>query len=99
MKLIITTAAIALTVASAAFAGQDYATDTVSTRSVPASTYQDNRDRGQFPADTLSVTIGQKSTVDAIAYQTERDLGLYQDEIVNVYTFSGQPADTYPSLR
>ncbi|CUH65192.1 hypothetical protein TG4357_01713 [Thalassovita gelatinovora] len=99
MKLFITAAAIALTASSVAYADQGYANDTVSTRNVVAATYQDNRDRGQFPTDTLSVTVGQKSVVDAVGYQTERDLGLYQDEAVNVYTFSGQPADTYPSLR
>lgn len=100
MKLVIATTAFALTAVSAAFAGQDYAVDTISTRSVAAESYQTNRDSALNPAGTLYVTVGQERIVEASEYLAPRDKGLNYDETVSVYTFGSKSIPVAsPSLR
>lgn len=93
MKLVIAAIAFALTAVSAASAGQDYAADTIMTRSVPAASYQEAREYVIHPAETLTVTIGQKRAVDAADYLTERDRVLNLGDSVNVYSFASDLAE------
>ncbi|MBR9652351.1 hypothetical protein [Thalassovita aquimarina] len=99
MKLIIATAAFALTAASAAFAGQDYTAETVMTRSVPAAFHEADRDRGLYSGDTLSVTVGQKDTLAASGYLFTRDEGQYRGETVPVHVFGSLANLENGSLR
>lgn len=91
MKLVIATAAFALTTVSAvssAYAGQGYAADTVMSRSVPAASYQEPREKAVYPAETVTVTVGHKSVLNAADYLSERDLAQIVGDSVNVYTFA-----------
>lgn len=99
MKLVIATAAFALTAASAAFAGQDYAADAVMTRSVQVGLHEADRDRGLYSSDILSVTVGQKETLAASGYLFTRDEGQVRGETVAVNVFGSLANLENGSLR
>lgn len=99
MKLVIATAAFAVTAASAAFASQDYAADTVMTRSVETEIHQTDRDRGLYAGGILSVTVGQKQSLVASDYLFTRDEGQYRGETVPVHVFGSLANVEDGSLR
>ncbi|MYM55663.1 hypothetical protein [Thalassovita mangrovi] len=88
MKLVIATAAFALTAVSAASAAQNYAADTVMTRSVPAASYQEARENAVYPSEIVTVTVGHKSVLNAVDSLSARDQAQIVGDSVNVYTFA-----------
>jgi hypothetical protein len=92
MNRIIMTAIAAATLSTAAYAGNVTASDTLATRSEPASVIVFERDRGISGSDTIEATAGTPLMVDAGLILEQRDLAIAEDGQVTVYSFAA-PAD------
>ncbi|MFU8864426.1 MAG: hypothetical protein ACNA7O_10960 [Rhodobacterales bacterium] len=90
MKRIIMTAIAAATFGSAAYA-TPATTDTLMTRSEPATVTVFERDRGINGSDTATATAGAPSMVDAELYLEPRDQAIAENGQVTVYTFASAP--------
>lgn len=79
-------------IAAATFGSVAYATDTLATRSEPASVTVFERDRGISGSDTIAATAGTPSMVDAGLILEPREQAIAEDGQVTVYSFDA-PAD------
>lgn len=87
MKRIIMTAIAAATFGSAAYA-TPASTDTLMTRSEPATVTVFERDRGINGSDTATVTAGAPSMVNAGLILVPRDQAIAENGQVTVYSFA-----------
>lgn len=97
MKRIIMTAIAAATFGSAAYA-TEATTDTLMTRSEPATITVFERDRGISGSDTTTATAGVASMVDADLILLPRDQAIAEDGQVTVYSFASSPNNSAVSF-
>jgi hypothetical protein len=89
MNRIILTAIAAATLSTAAYAGDmASASDTLTTRSEPATVTVFERDRGISGSDMIEATSGVAAMVDADQILAPRDLAIAEDGQVTVYSFA-----------
>ncbi len=94
MTRIIMTAIAAVTLGTAAYATDVANTDTLMTRSEPATVTLFERDRGLSDSDVISATAGAPSMVDAGLILEPRDQAIAVDGQVTVYTFASNNDDS-----
>lgn len=92
MNRFIMTAIAAATVSTAAYAGEMASSDTLATRTEPASVTVFERDRGISGSDAIAATAGAPSMVDAGLILEPREQAIAEDGQVTVYSFAA-PAD------
>jgi hypothetical protein len=89
MNRIILTAIAAATISTAAYAGDMAASsDTLTTRSEPATVTVVERDRGISGSDMIAANAGVASVVDADNILTPRESAIAEDGQVTVYSFA-----------
>ena len=91
MNRMIMTAIAAATFGSVAYAGEIAATDTLMTRSEPATVTVFERDRGITGSNVIAATAGTPLRVDAGLVLDTRDQAIADNGQVTVYSFASTP--------